>query len=245
MNEGRWRITVTAPDWGSDHLSSDAIVAFVDGELAHGPRTRAAQHLQECAECSAQVVTQGQASTAVRVAPCPSLPTALLSRLGSIPQDTDLPGVPAGLAMTADGQLVSVLRPERAERPRHTRSRTDQRRPDQRRPEHPAGDGPDRRRAVRGMRLGTGVAVSGLALGALALGASGAPAGTMATPPADRGLLGGTVLGVPASGRPSAVIDARLRMPAVVPALGQDDDPADLLDSLHRPVGYRAHLGLP
>ena len=242
MNEGRWRITVTAPDWGSDHLSSDAIVAFVDGELAHGPRIRAAQHLQECAECSAQVVTQGQARTAVRVAPCPSLPMALLSRLGSIPQDTALPSVPAGLAMTADGQLVSVLRPERAERPRHTRSRTDQRRPDQRRPEYPAGDGHDRRRAVRGMRLGTGVAVSGLALGALALGA---PAGSTTTPPTDRGLLGGSVLGVPASARPSAVIDARLRLPAVVPALGQDDNPAYLLGGLHRPVGPSAHLGLP
>ena len=30
MSEGRWRITVTAPDWGEDHLTLDAIVAFVD-----------------------------------------------------------------------------------------------------------------------------------------------------------------------------------------------------------------------
>ena len=49
MNDGRWRITVEAPDWGQDHLCSDAIVAFVDDELAYRPHQRATQHIAQAA----------------------------------------------------------------------------------------------------------------------------------------------------------------------------------------------------
>jgi anti-sigma factor RsiW len=161
VSSGRWRISVTTPDWGHDHLSSDAIVAYVDDELAAGPHLRATRHLSQCPECAAQVVAQGQARAALRTAGCPSLPSSLLSSLRSIPQDTDLPAPPAGLAVTPDGQFVSVLRPERAAHegigPERGAPRADL--------DASAAHGD---RSHRRMWLGTGVAVSGLAVGAIA-----------------------------------------------------------------------------
>ncbi|TWF76363.1 putative zinc finger protein [Pseudonocardia hierapolitana] len=181
MSSGRWRISVTTPDWGHDHLSSDAIVAYVDDELAPGPHLRANQHLSQCPECAAQVVAQGQARAALRTAGCPSLPSSLLSSLRSIPQDTDLPAPPAGLAVTPEGQFVSVLRPERAAR---GAARTDS--------AAPHGD-----RTHRRMWLGTGVAVTGLAAGAIAFAVPAAVTGSAAPDPGDadtarRPVLGGT-----------------------------------------------------
>jgi hypothetical protein len=166
-------------DWGFDHLSQDAVVAFVDDELSAAAHTRAERHVADCGECAAEVVAQRQVRSALRAADEPQVPAWLLNKLGSIPQDTDLPGPPPGLAMTADGELVSVLRPEALAAP--------------------AGLGavpaqPQRRR----MRVGV-TAVSGLALGALAF--VGLPSAS-STPPAppDRGVLGGSVLGTPNSG---------------------------------------------
>jgi hypothetical protein len=191
VSSGRWRISVTTPDWGHDHLSSDAIVAYVDDELAAGPHLRATQHLSQCPECAAQVVAQGQARAALRTADCPSLPSSLLSSLRSIPQDTDLPAPPAGLAVTPDGQFVSVLRPERAAR---AATRADS--------EAPHGD-----RTHRRMWLGTGVAVTGLAAGAIAFAVPAAVSGSAAPAPGeaemhDRPILGGT----------ATPVDARLQL---------------------------------
>jgi anti-sigma factor RsiW len=193
VSSGRWRISVTTPDWGHDHLSSDAIVAYVDDELAAGPHLRATQHLSQCPECAAQVVAQGQARAALRTAGCPSLPSSLLSSLRSIPQDTDLPAPPAGLAVTPDGQFVSVLRPERAARGA-TRADVDT--------TAPQGD-----RSHRRMWLGTGVAVSGLAAGAIAFAVPAAVSGSAAPAPGeaemhDRPILGGT----------ATPVDARLQL---------------------------------
>ncbi|MCX6464505.1 MAG: zf-HC2 domain-containing protein, partial [Pseudonocardiales bacterium] len=103
---------MSAPDWGSAHLTSDAVVAFVDDELAHGPHERAVAHVAGCPQCAADVVAQRQARSALRSATCPSLPSSLMSALRAIPQDTELPPPPAGLAVTGDGELVSVLRTE-------------------------------------------------------------------------------------------------------------------------------------
>ena len=201
MSSGRWRISVTTPDWGHDHLSSDAIVAYVDEELAAGPHLRATRHLSQCPECAAQVVAQGQARAVLRTAGCPSLPSSLLSSLRSIPQDTDLPAPPAGLAVTPDGQFVSVLRPERAAPQRTAPNHTDL---DTQSPQ----DRPHRR-----MRLGAGVAVSGLAVGAIAFAVPAAVSGTAAPAPApaemlDRPILGGT----------ATPVDARMQLaPAQAP----------------------------
>ncbi len=118
MSEGRWRISVTAPDWGEDHLSPEAVVAFVDDELDAGPRARATRHAARCRECAAQVVAQTQARVALRTAAGPRLPSSLLSSLRSIPQQTDLPAAPADLAVNQDGQIVCRSRPEPAPRRR-------------------------------------------------------------------------------------------------------------------------------
>ncbi|MET0191435.1 MAG: zf-HC2 domain-containing protein [Pseudonocardia sediminis] len=157
MTEHR-RFQVIAPDWGEAHLTPEAVVAYVDGELAPGPHGRAQQHLQHCADCAAEVVDQRKARSELRCADAPTLPTSLMSSLCSIPQDTELPPPPAGLAVTADGEMVSVLRPATT---------------------------PGRR--TRRRRIGAGAAVSGLAIGAIAFGlpASGfttaTPGGSTAT----------------------------------------------------------------
>ena len=146
MSAGGRLFSVQVPDWGQDHLTVEAVAAYVDGELAERPYDRATRHLAACPECAAQVVAQGQARSALRSARCPSLPSSLMSALRSIPHDTELPGPPNGLAMSPEGELVSPLRPE-----------------------PPAGlaSTPKPRRS----RVGAGAAISGLALGALAIGA--------------------------------------------------------------------------
>jgi len=156
VSSGGRLFSVQVPDWGQDHLSAEAVAAYVDGELAERPYHRATRHLVECAECAAQVVAQGQARAALRSARCPSLPSSLMSTLRSIPRDTELPGPPNGLAIGPDGELVSQLRPE----PRRAVE-----------PAPPAGLAATPPKARRS-RLGAGAAISGLALGALAIGAA-------------------------------------------------------------------------
>ncbi|MEU9820464.1 anti-sigma factor family protein [Pseudonocardia alni] len=155
MTERR-RFQVVPPDWGTTHLTLEAVVAFVDDELAAGPHDRATRHLEHCPDCAVEVAEQRRARTALRGADAPTLPPSLMSTLRAIPQDTELPPPPAGLSLTPDGQLVSVLRPAPVE-----------------------GDHGRRAGRSRRVRLGTGAAVSGLALGALAFGL---PAATTATP---------------------------------------------------------------
>jgi anti-sigma factor RsiW len=217
VSSGRWRISVTTPDWGHDHLSSDAIVAYVDDELASGPHLRATQHLAQCPECAAQVVAQGQARAALRTAGCPSLPSSLLSSLRSIPQDTDLPAPPAGLAVTPDGQFVSVLRPERADQP-----------PARGRSEAPQSD-----RTHRRMWIGTGVAVTGLAASAIAFAVPAAVNGSATPAPGDADALHRPVLGGTAT-----PVDARLRLaPAPQPAAATSVPPSTAPTSAPRAEG--------
>lgn len=209
MSSARRRFSVTVPDWGQDHLSSDAIVAYVDHELAAGPHARATRHLAECSECAAQVHAQGQARSALRGASAPSLPSSLLSNLRSIPQVAELPEPPAGLAMSPDGQFVTALRSDICEPSASPRADLSTSVGSNRRPR---------------LLLGAGAAVSGLALGALALGApSLAGDSTSSNERADRGVFNGSVLG----GSPG-VLDARLQ---IEPTSGADHvvEPADLI----------------
>ena len=94
-----------------EHLATDAIVAFVDGELSVSAHERATRHLAHCPLCTAEVAAQRQASTAVRDAGVPAVPTSLLAALHNIPQSAPLPPGPEELAVTEDGQLVVVQRP--------------------------------------------------------------------------------------------------------------------------------------
>jgi anti-sigma factor RsiW len=198
--DGRWRITVVPPDWGQDHLSSEAVVAFVDGELAPGPHSRAIQHLGQCHECASQVRAQGQARSALRAAAGPCMPSALLSSLRSIPQEADLPAPPAGLAMTADGRLVSVVRPERAGPGIAGVAAPDA---------LAASEHDIRTSTQRRMRLGTSVAASGLALGALTFGV---PASST-VPPAPAPAAQRSTLGAAPN-----IVDARFRLNPSSPA---------------------------
>jgi anti-sigma factor RsiW len=204
MTDGRRRFT---RDWGIDHLSQDAVVAFVDDELSTAAHERATRHVAGCAECAGEVVAQRQVRSALRGASEPHVPSSLLSKLGAIPRDTDLPTLPPGLAMSAEGELVSVLRPERvaaAVRPTRELSAF----------EAPAGldaraiPGQSRRRLRVGVTAVSGLALAGLTFVAL-------PAGDSTTAPVqpDRGVLGGPVLGTP------SVSNARLdTAPVVQPA---------------------------
>ncbi|WP_018684042.1 zf-HC2 domain-containing protein [Actinokineospora enzanensis] len=157
------------------HLLPDAVVAFVDGELGRTAHDRVAAHLAGCPWCAAEITTQRQARAAVQAAHTPTMPAGLLAALCAIPQETELPSTPDGLAVTEDGQLVAIQRPDRAAfgstPPLGSSAKL--------------GEG----RVVLGKRnrraaQGAGVVVSGLVLGALALvNTTGATPDT-STPPA-------------------------------------------------------------
>jgi anti-sigma factor RsiW len=150
------------------HLMPDAVV---DGELSPSARDRVAVHMLSCSNCAAEIAAQRQARAAVRAADGPSLPAALLANLRAIPQNTELPEMPDNLAMTQDGKLVAVQRPDRVGASAPLGSKTalgSQPR---------LGEGPNVLGRGRRTAQGAGVVVSGLVLGALALVApSGAPA---------------------------------------------------------------------
>ncbi|MEV1293323.1 zf-HC2 domain-containing protein [Pseudonocardia sp. NPDC049635] len=159
----RPRFQVVPPDWGEAHLTLEAVVAYVDDELASGPHERATRHLERCADCAAEVAGQRRARSVLRGADAPTLPPSLMSTLRSIPQETELPPPPAGLSLTPEGELVSVLRPA-------------------------SPDGQQRRsRRSRRVKLGTGAAVSGIALGALAFGVPAAWTSAPAPAPGGQG----------------------------------------------------------
>lgn len=85
----------------TEHLASEAVAAYVDGELRMSPYLRAAQHLSICAECAAEVEAQQQARRALRSAAdhIPEMPSSLLGALSNIPAhlydppSADRPGV--------------------------------------------------------------------------------------------------------------------------------------------------------
>ncbi|NLV81130.1 MAG: zf-HC2 domain-containing protein [Rhodococcus sp.] len=106
----------------TEHLASEAVAAFVDGELRMAPHLRAAQHLSVCPECAAEVEAQQQARHALRNAAthAPTMPSSLLGALSNIPAhlcDTrpddpranDLPGG-AGTEMWGASRRWSILR---------------------------------------------------------------------------------------------------------------------------------------
>lgn len=69
----------------TEHLASEAIAAYVDGELRMTAYLRAAHHLSICPECAAEVDSQQQARHALRRAAEVSMPSSLLGALTRIP----------------------------------------------------------------------------------------------------------------------------------------------------------------
>ncbi len=94
-----------------EHLATEAVVAFADGELGMTAYQRAAAHLGACAECAADLDAQRCARTAVRSAAPLLMPADLLEMLCRIPEtstlDRELSSAPArGQDAAADsGQL--------------------------------------------------------------------------------------------------------------------------------------------
>ena len=92
------------------HLSDEAVAAFADGVLTGAARERATRHLDSCAECRQAVKVQREAAFALRAAPAPALPSALLDRLRTVPQTTPITTLPT--VLTPDGTpMLSTFAP--------------------------------------------------------------------------------------------------------------------------------------
>ncbi|RDH77886.1 RNA polymerase subunit sigma-70 [Mycolicibacterium moriokaense] len=72
----------------TEHLSIEAIAAFVDGELRMTAHLRAAHHLSLCQQCAGEVDAQRQARSALRDSHPIAIPSSLLGLLSQIPEDT-------------------------------------------------------------------------------------------------------------------------------------------------------------
>lgn len=75
----------------TEHLSTEAIAAFVDGELRMTAHLRAAHHLSLCPQCAAEIDGQRQARAALRDSRPIHVPTTLLGTLAQIPNQNDEP----------------------------------------------------------------------------------------------------------------------------------------------------------
>jgi anti-sigma factor RsiW len=69
----------------TEHLSIEAVAAFVDGELRMTAHLRAAHHLSLCPDCASEVEAQRQARAALRDSGSIVVPTSLLGMLSQIP----------------------------------------------------------------------------------------------------------------------------------------------------------------
>ena len=72
----------------TDHLSIEAVAAYVDGELPIKAHLRAGSHLSLCQQCAAEVEAQGQARAALRESRPVTMPSTLMGLLSQIPQST-------------------------------------------------------------------------------------------------------------------------------------------------------------
>ncbi|MGW0041341.1 RNA polymerase subunit sigma-70 [Rhodococcus sp. NPDC003348] len=69
----------------TEHLASEAVAAYVDGELQMNAYLRAADHVSQCLECAAAVDAQQHARIALRQSGEISMPSSLLGALSRIP----------------------------------------------------------------------------------------------------------------------------------------------------------------
>lgn len=80
----------------TEHLSVEAVAAFVDGELRMNAHLRAAHHLSMCPLCAAEVDDQSRTRAALRDSHPIRIPSTLLGMLADIPRDApDDPPAPS------------------------------------------------------------------------------------------------------------------------------------------------------
>ncbi|WP_050063449.1 RNA polymerase subunit sigma-70 [Rhodococcus sp. RD6.2] len=93
----------------TEHLASEAVAAYVDGELQMNAYLRASQHLSECAECAAAVDAQQHARVALRQSGEITMPVSLLGVLSRIPtcQPADEPAADAARTRRRAGFTAS------------------------------------------------------------------------------------------------------------------------------------------
>lgn len=87
----------------TEHLASEAVVAYVDGELRMNAYLRAAQHLAQCPECVAEVEAQQQARIALRQSGPIAIPRGLHDSLARIPL-AELPSADRASDASASGR---------------------------------------------------------------------------------------------------------------------------------------------
>jgi hypothetical protein len=75
----------------TEHLSAEAVAAFVDGELRMNAHLRAARHMSLCPQCAAEVEGQSRARAAVRDSGPIDVPSNLLGMLSQIPHSPHSP----------------------------------------------------------------------------------------------------------------------------------------------------------
>lgn len=88
----------------TEHLSIEAIAAFVDGELRMSAHLRAAHHLSLCPDCAMEVDAQRQARAALRESLPVDMPSSLLGLLSQIPHHSpvETPEAPEGPQLADD-----------------------------------------------------------------------------------------------------------------------------------------------
>ena len=109
----------------TEHLSIEAISAFVDGELRMNAHLRAAHHISLCPECAAEVDGHRHAREALRDSNPIRVPSTLLGLLSQIPHcppDDDAGAQQAGQWETPRTRGSAGPPPERG-RPRTMRER--------------------------------------------------------------------------------------------------------------------------
>ncbi|ALA67051.1 anti-sigma factor family protein [Corynebacterium lactis] len=100
----------------TEHLGTEAIAAFVDGELSATAERRAQAHLLACPECRREVARQRQAAKRLRDSEALHIPPELRARLAGMCDFADprseTSGAASGSADTRDARGLAYRRPE-------------------------------------------------------------------------------------------------------------------------------------
>lgn len=92
----------------TEHLGTEAIAAFVDGELSEVAKRRAQAHLMACPECRREVAHQRLASARLRNSTALHIPAEVRARLTNLAGN----GEAANSACVSSARDLAYRRPE-------------------------------------------------------------------------------------------------------------------------------------